>query len=138
MRWNAAQKVQIYLGAFTHNPEVVGSSPASATKENTTQTGGVFFGYEASFKRLPGYETDERSSLGERADRRQWRRKEGERVAAVDKTEEKRKPEDFIGHRNRAQVRVCLPQPKKTPKRLVFGTCTFQNLTIIFKIILFE
>ena len=28
-----------------HNPEVVGSSPASATKENTTQTGGVFFGY---------------------------------------------------------------------------------------------
>ena len=25
-----------------HNPEVVGSSPASATKENTTQTGGVF------------------------------------------------------------------------------------------------
>ena len=25
-----------------HNPEVVGSSPASATKENTTQPGGVF------------------------------------------------------------------------------------------------
>jgi len=27
--------------------------------------------------------------------------KEAERVAAVDKIEEKRKPEDFIGHRNR-------------------------------------
>ena len=28
--------------------------------------------------------------------------KGAERVAAVDKIEEKRKPEDFIGHRNRA------------------------------------
>ena len=27
--------------------------------------------------------------------------KGGERVAAVDKIEEKRKPEDFFGHRNR-------------------------------------
>ena len=27
--------------------------------------------------------------------------KGGERVAAVDKIEEKRKPEDFVGHRNR-------------------------------------
>ena len=40
------------------------SSPASATKENTTHSGGVFFGYEASFKRPPGYESDERSLLG--------------------------------------------------------------------------
>ena len=39
--------------------------------------------------------------MGERPDRRQWREKGGERVAAVDKIEEKRKPEDFIGHRNR-------------------------------------
>ena len=29
-----------------HNPEVVGSSPASATKGNTTHSGGVFFGYD--------------------------------------------------------------------------------------------
>ena len=40
-------------------------------------------------------------TMGERPDRRRWRRKGGERVAAVDKIEEKRKPEDFIGHRNR-------------------------------------
>ena len=38
---------------------------------------------------------------GERTDRRQWRKKGGKRVAAVDKIEEERKPEDFIGHRNR-------------------------------------
>jgi hypothetical protein len=28
----------------------------------------------------------------------------GERVAAVDKIEEKRKPEDFIGYRNRSMM----------------------------------
>ena len=35
---------------IAHNPEVVGSSPASATKENTTQTGGVFFGYDSMLR----------------------------------------------------------------------------------------
>ena len=40
-------------------------------------------------------------TMGERSDRRLWRKKGGERVAAVDKIEDKRKPEDFIGHRNR-------------------------------------
>ena len=38
---------------------------------------------------------------GERCDRRRWRMKGAERVAAVDKIEDQRKPEDFIGHRNR-------------------------------------
>ena len=38
---------------------------------------------------------------GERAERCQWQEKRGERVAAVEKIEEKRKPEDFFGHRNR-------------------------------------
>ena len=42
-------------------------------------------------------------SKGERCDRRRWREKGAERVAAVDKIEEKREPEDFIGHRNRGQ-----------------------------------
>ena len=40
-----------------HNPEVVGSSPASATNENTTQTGGVFFGYGARTLFQPGEES---------------------------------------------------------------------------------
>jgi hypothetical protein len=40
-------------------------------------------------------------SKGERWERRLWRDKRPERVAAVDKIKEKRKPEDFIGHRNR-------------------------------------
>ena len=39
--------------------------------------------------------------MGERAERCQWQEKRGERVAAVEKIEEKRKPEDFFGHRNR-------------------------------------
>ena len=38
---------------------------------------------------------------GERADCRRWREEGGERVAAVDKIEDRHKPEDFIGHRNR-------------------------------------
>ena len=38
---------------------------------------------------------------GERCDRRRWRMNGAERVAAVDKIEDLRKPEDFIGHRNR-------------------------------------
>jgi len=40
-------------------------------------------------------------TMGERKERRLWRIQRLERVAAVDKIEEKRKPEDFIGHRNR-------------------------------------
>ena len=39
--------------------------------------------------------------MGERPERCQWQKKGGERVAVVDKIEEKRKPEDFIGYRNR-------------------------------------
>ena len=38
---------------------------------------------------------------GEQADRRQWRKQGGERMAAVEKIEEKRKPDDFFGHRNK-------------------------------------
>ena len=40
-------------------------------------------------------------ATGERWERRQWREERPERVAAVDKIEDQRKPEDFIGHRNR-------------------------------------
>ena len=40
---------------------------------------------------------------GERCERRQWRKKRAERVAAVEKIEEKRKPDDFFGHRNRGK-----------------------------------
>ena len=38
---------------------------------------------------------------GERTERCLWQEERGERVAAVDKIEDKRKPDDFIGHRNR-------------------------------------
>ena len=38
---------------------------------------------------------------GERANRRQRRKQGGERVAAVEKIEDQRKPDDFFGHRNR-------------------------------------
>ena len=37
---------------------------------------------------------------GERVDRRLWRSKGDERVAAVEKIEDQRKPEDFFGYRN--------------------------------------
>ena len=42
-----------------------------------------------------------RPTGGERRERCRWQIKRPERVAAVDKIEDKRKPEDFIGHRNR-------------------------------------
>ena len=38
---------------------------------------------------------------GERGERCLWQMLRPERVAAVAKIEEKRKPEDFVGHRNR-------------------------------------
>ena len=40
---------------------------------------------------------------GERADCRLRREKGSERVAAVEKIEETRKPDDFFGHRNRTR-----------------------------------
>ena len=67
---------------------------------------------------------------GERPDRRRWRRKGGERVAAVDKIEDQRKPEDFIGHRNRtlpakfqfiAFMQSSVPQYKNPANRSVRG-----------------
>ena len=43
-----------------------------------------FYGYGSMLRNChPGYENDERSSLGERPDRRQWREEGGERVAGV-------------------------------------------------------
>ena len=52
--------------------------------------------------RLPAITLPTEHSEGgrERPDRRRWRDEGGERVAAVDKIEEERKPDDFIGHRN--------------------------------------
>ncbi len=50
-------------------------------------------------------------SRGERAECRQWQEEGGERVAAVDKIEEKRKPEDFIGHRNRTVIQQSIVLP---------------------------
>ena len=54
---------------------------------------------------------------GERSERRRWRIKRGERVAAVEKIEDQRKPDDFFGHRNRKWAKTmtdalgahCLP-----------------------------
>ena len=44
-------------------------------------------------------------SGGERAERCRWQIQRGEGVAAVEKIEDKREPEDFFGNRNR------MPQP---------------------------
>ena len=46
------------------------------------------------------------SPWGERCERCLWQMKRAERVAAVDKIEDQRKPEDFIGHRNRGHPMV--------------------------------
>ena len=55
-------------------------------KEKSSQTGWLFsflWLAKQALIFLPGYETGERSSLGKRPDRRQWRKQGGERVAAV-------------------------------------------------------
>ena len=75
------------------------SRPFVVAKENTTQTGGVFFGYEVGFKRPRGYETGERSSLGKRPDRRRWREEGGERSAAVYIFKAAMTAAENIGHR---------------------------------------
>ena len=43
-------------------------------------------------------------AAGERYERCLWQMKRAERVAAVEKIEEKRKPDDFFGHRNRGSA----------------------------------
>ena len=53
--------------------------------------------YDLQFFALP---TERCEGGRERPDRRRGRKQGGERVAAVDKIKEKRKPEDFVGHRN--------------------------------------
>ena len=54
---------------------------------------------------------------GERWERCLWQIKRPERVAAVDKIEDKRKPEDFIGHRNRTRLHFHSPQGMKIKVR---------------------
>ena len=83
----------------SHNPEVVGSSPASATrKEKPFQSERLF-----SFIRLVKQVLiDLRVTGGERADRRQWRMQGGERVAAVYIFKAALTAAENIGHRNRA------------------------------------
>ena len=44
--------------------------------------------------------------VGERWERRRWRIKRPERVAAVEKIEESRKPDDFFGYRNRELAKI--------------------------------
>ena len=77
------------------------TNPSSPTTKKTNPKGLVFF-VVMGIWRADSKGGSWRQSGGERADCRQWRAEGGERVAAVDKIEEKRKPEDFIGHRNRA------------------------------------
>ena len=47
-------------------------------------------------------------ATGERWERRRWREERPERVAAVEKFEDQRKPEEFFGHRNSSQYSVFL------------------------------
>ena len=85
-----------------HNPEVGGSSPPPATrKEKVIPTGMAFFFFalEGSCVFSPGYETDERSSLGKRGERRRGREERPERSAAVDIFEAAVCADENIGHR---------------------------------------
>jgi len=59
---------------------------------------------------------------GERGERRRGREERPERVAAVYIFKAASTAAENIGHRNRTEVRVLLPQPKKTPPiRVVFS-----------------
>ena len=51
----------------------------------------------------------------ERADRCQRQKKGGERVAAVEKIEDQRKPDDFFGHRNIAHQVLRPEQREEVP-----------------------
>ena len=103
-----------------HNPEVVGSSPASATKKYSHPYGWLYFlsAQIESVLRSSGYETDERSSLWpKRPCAAGGRCSKAVSCAAVDKIEELRKPEDFIENRKpgcrneKGQLPVRLPLP---------------------------
>ena len=61
----------------------------------------LFFAPEGTRRGRPSRRMGKKVSGGERAERCRWQMKRGERVAAVDQIEGKRKPDDLIGHRNR-------------------------------------
>ena len=84
-----------------HNPEVVGSSPASATKKEHHPFGWCsFFCYGSKLRScLSGYASDERSSLGKRGERRRWREERPERSAAVYIFKAAATAAENIGHR---------------------------------------
>ena len=57
--------VEQLVARRAHNPEVGGSSPPSATRRKGTHLGAFSCAYEEDLRLCPpGYETDERSSLG--------------------------------------------------------------------------
>jgi hypothetical protein len=102
MRSNLSSEMQRYFKwrcIFLCLPSNVSDCVCNAIKKPHPSGWGFLYGCEASFNRPPGYEADERSSLGKRGERCLRQMKRPERSAAVGKIEEKRKPEDFFGHR---------------------------------------
>ena len=84
-----------------HNPEVVGSSPASATrKEKVIPIGMAFFFSQLAKQAL----ADLRVPGGERGERRQWREERPERVAAVGAPRSRTVGKAHTGHRNRVDT----------------------------------
>ena len=68
------------------------------------------------------------TATGERSERCRGQIQRGERVAAVDKIEDQRKPEDFIGHRNRKPVLLSA----KVGKLSLFINNKFWVFTVFF------
>jgi len=98
-----------------HNPEVVGSNPAPATrkKNNHRQVVVLFCVSEAAFDLwAPGYEPEGRIPEGTFASAASGRRSEQKGVAAVEILRSKQRAKNF-GHRNRSSVQIRLPQPDK-------------------------
>ena len=112
--------VEQLVARRAHNPEVAGSSPVSATKKHSPPDGWAVllrYGGGVGF-RSPGYETDERSSLGFAATRCQWQMKRGRKYRSGQKMRGRLSPKQFLGTARRrgaitrrSQVQVLSPQP---------------------------
>ena len=83
--------------------DAAGSNPVIRTKspEFTYVKSGLFCSY-GKLRFSASCEQSKEHALGQIAERRLWRMQQGDLCAAVEKIEDQRKPEDFIGHRKPA------------------------------------
>ena len=97
-----------------------------------------FFGYGSKLRScLPGYASDERSSLGKRGERRRWREERPERSAAVYIFKAASPAAENIGHRKPGRyaektLSNVRHEGNMSPASATIKTTVFDTKTVVF------